>query len=258
MTLSSQSNLTMTIKTAKEIEIMKEGGEILSAILRELIAITRPGITTLDLENRARELVVSYKVKPSFLDFDGYPAVLCTSINEEIVHGLPSERIIQEGDLVKIDMGVVHKGFHTDSAYTVLMPGGINSDLNKKLVSVTKEALKIGITKARVGSTLGDLGSAIQTFVEAQGFNVVRDLVGHGIGRELHEDPQVPNYGKPGLGPVLREGMVIAIEPMVVIGSPKIIEGEDGFAYITKDLSHSAHFEHTVAITNDGPLTITL
>jgi methionyl aminopeptidase len=248
----------MTIKTAKEIEIMKEGGEILSAILRELIAITRPGITTLDLENRARELVVSYKVKPSFLDFDGYPAVLCTSINEEIVHGLPSERIIQEGDLVKIDMGVVHKGFHTDSAYTVLMPGGINSDLNKKLVSVTKEALKIGITKARVGSTLGDLGSAIQTFVEAQGFNVVRDLVGHGIGRELHEDPQVPNYGKPGLGPVLREGMVIAIEPMVVIGSPKIIEGEDGFAYITKDLSHSAHFEHTVAITNDGPLTITL
>jgi len=245
------------IKTEKEIKIMKEGGEILSAILHKLIDATKVGITTFDLEDLARELLSLYKVKASFLGYDGYPAVLCTSINEEIVHGLPSERIIEAGDMVKIDMGVVYKGFHTDSAYTVLMPGGANVDVNNKLVNVTKEALKIGIAKAKIGNTLGDLGAAIQTYVEAQGFNVVRDLIGHGIGRELHEDPQVPNYGRAGQGLKLMEGMVIAIEPMVVVGKPQIADGKDGFSYITKDLSHSAHFEHTVAITKDGPLTVT-
>lgn len=248
----------MLIKTEKEIKIMREGGEILSAILHKLINATKAGITTFDLEDLARELLSSYKVKASFLGFDGYPAVLCTSINEEIVHGLPSDRIIKAGDLVKIDMGILHKGFHTDSAYTVLIPGENNDAINKKLVNVTKEALRIGIAKARIGNTLGDLGSAIQVYVEDQGFNVVKDLVGHGIGHELHEDPQVPNYGQAGQGSILKEGMVIAIEPMVVVGNPKIADGPDGFAYITKDLSHSAHFEHTVAITKDGPLTITL
>ncbi len=248
----------MQIKTDKEIQIMKEGGAILSAILRKLVDATKIGVKTNNLETLARELISQYKVKASFLGYDGYPAVLCTSINEEIVHGLPSDRIINGGDLVKIDMGVLYKGFHTDSAYTILIPGGNNDAINKRLVNVTKEALRIGIAKARIGNTLGDLGSAIQVYVEDQGFSVVRDLVGHGIGRELHEDPQVPNYGKAGQDQLLKEGMVIAIEPMVVTGNPQIADGEDGFAYIAKDLSYSAHFEHTVAVTKEGPLTITL
>ncbi|KKR37813.1 MAG: Methionine aminopeptidase [Candidatus Yanofskybacteria bacterium GW2011_GWF1_44_227] len=247
----------MNLKTEKEIKTMKEGGEILSAILRKLSEAAKPGIATYELEELARSLVSSYKVKSSFLGFDGYPCALCVSINEEIVHGVPSDRIIMDGDLVKIDMGVLHNGFHTDSATTVLMPGGKDRDIKERLMNVTKEALRIGISKATVGSTLGDLGHAIQKYVEDSGFNVVRDLIGHGIGRELHEDPQVPNYGKPGMGPKLVAGMVIAIEPMVVTGSWKIADGDDGFAYKTKDLSLSAHFEHTVAITEEGPLTIT-
>lgn len=247
----------MNLKTKEEIQIMQEGGKILSAILRKLSETARPGMITYELEELARSLVASHKVKSSFLGFDGYPCALCVSINEEIVHGVPSDREIMEGDLIKIDMGVLHKGFHTDSATTVLMPGGNDSDVKERLINVTKEALRVGISKATVGNTLGDLGYAIQKYVEDRGFNVVRDLVGHGIGRELHEDPQVPNYGKPGMGPKLVAGMVIAIEPMVVTGSWKIADGDDGFAYKTKDLSLSAHFEHTVAITEEGPLTIT-
>src|SRR3989344_5389639 len=205
------------IKTEKEIEIMREGGKILADILKKLSDAVRPGITTNKLEELAQELVSYYGVKASFLGYDGYPAVLCTSINEEIVHGVPSDRALKDGDVLKLDMGVLHKGFHTDSAVTVLV--GKGDDQKIKLINVTKEALRIGISKAKVGNTLGDVGSAIQEYVEGKGFGVVRDLVGHGIGRELHEPPQVMNYGKAGEGEELKSGMVIAIEPMVVTGS---------------------------------------
>lgn len=247
----------MILKSEKEIKTMQDGGRILATILNKIAEAARPGQATYELEELARELLSSYGVKPSFLGYDGFPAVLCVSINEEIVHGVPSERIIKEGDLVKLDMGVLYKGFHTDSAITVLMPGGEERDIKEKLINVTKESLRVGMAKAVVGNTLGDIGYAIQQCVEASGFNVVRDLVGHGIGRDLHEDPQVANYGKPGQGAKLEKGMVIAIEPMVVVGSWKIDSGKDGFAFITKDLSLSCHFEHTVAVTEKGPLTIT-
>lgn len=249
------------IKSQKEIEIMAEGGKILARILKELSKAVKPEITTQDLDKLARELVFKFGARPSFLNYNGYPAVLCTSVNDEIVHGVPSERKLVKGDLLKLDMGILYKGFHTDSAVTVLVGGGLAFDkgtlLKKKLIRATKEALEIGIKQARPGNTLGDIGSAIQKYVEKNGFGVVRDLVGHGIGRELHEEPQVPNYGKPGTGPDLVEGMVIAIEPMVVTGDWKIKEGPDGFVFQTKDGGLAAHFEHTIAITEKGPLILT-
>ena len=246
----------INIKTEKEIEIMKEGGRILAEILNKLANTVKPGITTNNLEELARELVLSYGVKSSFLGFDGYPNILCTSLNDEVVHGIPSDRVLKEGDLLKIDMGVLHEGFHTDSA-TTLVVGGRGDNTINKLIQTTMEALEIGISKAKVGNMLGDIGSAIQKHVEDRGFNVVRDLVGHGIGRELHEPPQVLNYGKSGQGDKLVAGMVIAIEPMVVTGKWAIKNGKDGYAFITKDGGLAAHFEHTVAITDVGPLILT-
>lgn len=230
-------------------------GEMLKRLARE----TKAGMMTDDLEKLARELILSCGVKPSFLGYGGYPAVLCVSINDEIVHAIPSERKIKEGDLVKLDFGIMHKGFHTDSAITVLVSGGKDSEniLKEKLINVTRESLRIGISQAKAGNALGDIGSAIQTFVESNGFNVVRDLVGHGIGRELHEEPQVLNYGQAGSGPTLKEGMILAIEPMVVTGSWKIKDGKDGFGFLTKDGGLAAHFEHTVAVTAKNPDVLT-
>ena len=244
------------IKTEKEIQIMREGGKILAEILKKLEKAVKPGITTNDLEKLADELILSYGVESSFLGFDGYPNILCTSLNDEVVHGVPSGRVLKEGDLLKIDMGVLHRGFHTDSATTVLV-GNKEDSVKRNLIQTTKEALEIGISKAKVGNTLGDIGVAIQKHVEDKGFNVIRDLVGHGIGRELHEPPQVLNYGKAGTGEKLVSGMVIAIEPMVVTGKWQIKNGKDGYAFVTKDGGLSAHFEHTVAITNDGPVPLT-
>jgi methionyl aminopeptidase len=244
------------IKTKEEIQIMKEGGKILAEILKKLEEATKPGITTSHLEELARELVLSYGVKSSFLGFDGYPAMLCTSLNDEVVHGLPSDRVLKEGDLLKIDMGVLHKGFHTDSARTVLV-GNMGDLVKRNLIQTTKESLEIGISKAKAGNTLGDIGAAIQKHVEDKGFNVVRDLVGHGIGRELHEPPQVLNYGKAGQGDKLIAGMVIAIEPMVVTDNWAIKNSKDGYAFITKDGGLAAHFEHTVAITKEGAQILT-
>lgn len=246
----------INLKIDEEIEIMREGGKILGEIIKKLSEAVKPGITTNDLEELARELVLSYGVKSSFLGFDGYPNMLCTSVNDEIVHGIPSERVLEEGDLLKIDMGVLHKGFHIDSAITVVV-GGRGDNIKNKLIQTTREALEIGISKAKMGNTLGDIGSAIQKHVEDGGFNVVRDLVGHGIGRELHEPPQVLNYGKAGEGEKLVSGMVIAIEPMVVTGKWGIKDGKDGFAHVTKDGGLAAHFEHTIAITDNGPLVLT-
>lgn len=246
----------VNIKTEKEIQIMKEGGEILGEILKKLADAVKPGMTTNDLEKLARESVSFYGVESSFLGFDGYPAFLCTSVNDEIVHGLPSDRILEDGDLVKIDMGVLHEGFHTDSAVTVLV-GNKGDSVKRSLIQTTKESLEIGISKAKVGNTLGDIGLAIQKHIEDKGFNVVRDLVGHGIGRELHEPPQVLNYGKAGTGEKLVAGMVIAIEPMVVTGKWGIKNGKDGYAFVTKDGGLAAHFEHTIAITDAGPIVLT-
>jgi len=248
--------MKMEIKTEEEIKMMKEGGRILAKILQKLSQEVKPGITTNYLEELAKKLIFSFDAESSFLGFEGFPAVLCVSINEEIVHGIPSERILQEGDVLKLDMGVFYKGFHTDSALTVIV--GESRDFPKKeLLRVTREALEIGITQAKIGNTTGDIGSTIQKFVRKNGFEVVQDLVGHGIGKELHEPPQVPNFGKPKTGAELFEGMVIAIEPMVVVGKKETKKGKDGFSFVTKDGSLSAHFEHTVAVTKNGPLVLT-
>lgn len=243
-------------KTEKEIKIMKEGGEVLAKILRRLSDEVKPGITTNHLEKLARELVLSYGVEPSFLGFEGFPAVLCTSVNEEIVHGVPSDKVLNLGDVLKLDMGIYHNGFHSDSAVTVLV--GEEKDPKKlTLLRVTREALNIGIGQAKSGNTTGDIGAAVQEFVRKNGFEVIQNLVGHGIGEELHEWPQVPNFGKRGHGDKLVPGMVIAIEPMVVTGKKRTKIGRDGFTYITADKGLAAHFEHTVAITEKGPLILT-
>lgn len=252
----------INLKSDKEIQTMREGGKILASILKELTKAVKPGIPTQDLDKLAQELVFKFGVKPAFLNYNDFPASLCVSVNDGIVHGLPSERTIKKGDLLKLDMGIIYKGFYLDSAITVLAGGWISLDkktlLKKKLINITKEALEKGIKKAKIGNTLGDIGAEIQNFVEKNKFNVVRDLVGHGIGRDLHEEPQVMNYGRPGEGGELVEGMVIAIEPMVVTGDWQIKEGEDGFVFETKDGGLAAHFEHTVAITKKGPEILTM
>lgn len=242
------------IKSKEEILIMKEGGAILARILNQLVAAVKPGINTLDLEHLARNLINKSGTRSSFLGYGNYPAVLCTSINEEIVHGVPSERKLTDGDVLKIDVGLVYKDFHTDMATTIIVGNRIDR-VKQQLLNVTRDALNVGISKAKVGNTIGDIGAAVQKYVENKGLNVVRDLVGHGIGKDLHEEPQVPNYGEPGTGPELVEGMVVAIEPMVVTGSWKI--KEEGFVFSTKDKSLAAHFEHTVAVTDSGPSVLT-
>ena len=252
---------------------MCEGGKILEEILKKTSQAVKPGITTQDLDKLARELVFKFgansasansfgETKSAFLNYRGFPATLCTSLNDEIVHGVPSGRKLTKGDLLKLDMGILHRGFYTDSAMTILVGDSRlawdkKTMLKRKLIKVTREALEKGIYQARPGNTLGDIGSAIQKYVEKNGFNVVRDLVGHGIGRELHEEPQVPNYGKIGEGEKLELGTIIAIEPMVVTGDWKIKEGSDGFVFQTKDGGLAAHFEHTMAITDRGPIVLT-
>ncbi len=241
------------IKSQHEIDLMLAGGKILSEILRKLSEAVKVGMTTNDLDLLARQLVLDYGVESSFLGYNGFPAALCISINDEVVHGIPSSRVIEDGDLVSVDMGVLYKGFHTDSAVTVIAGKG---DAKKhKLINITREALRIGVQKALPGNTTGDIGAAIQEYVEAQGFNVPRELVGHGVGKKLHEAPEVPNYGNPGEGTKLESGMVIAIEPMVVVGDWRV--KEKGHVFCTKDGSLAAHFEHTVAVTEGEPIILT-
>lgn len=245
----------ITIKTPAEIEIMAEGGKILSQIMKELIARVKPGIKTKELDGLAQSLILKYGGKPSFKGYQGFPACLCTSINDEIVHVVPSERVLKEGDIISLDLGIFYKGFHTDMAVT--LPVGKVSPEAQRLIRVTKKALKRGIKKVRPGNTVGDIGNTIQRYVESQGFNVVRDLCGHGIGRELHEDPKILNYGKRGKGEELKEGMVICIEPMVTMGHWKLKKMEDGHGYKTEDGSLSCHFEQTIAVTKNGPRILT-
>jgi methionyl aminopeptidase len=235
---------------------MRRAGHIVRQVLDEMRAMVKPGITTMDLERTAEKLIREFGAKPAFKGYYDYPCVLCTSVNDEIVHGIPSEnRTLKEGDLVSIDCGVVLEGYYGDSAVTVPV-GAVTQDA-KKLLDVTEQSLYKGIDAAVVGATVGDVGAAVQQFVESNGFSVVREFVGHGIGTRLHEDPQVPNYGTKGHGPKLREGMVIAIEPMVNAGKSGARLLEDKWTAVTEDGSFSAHFEHCVAVTNDGPVILT-
>ena len=243
------------IKSPEEIKIMAEGGKILASIMKELEKKVRPGITTKELDRFAESLILKSGGKCSFKGYQDFPACLCTSINEEIVHAVPSNRVLKEGDIISLDLGILYKGFHTDMAITIPV-GKIDPEV-QRLMRVTKKALKRGIKKVRPGNTFGDIGNTIQRYVESQGFNVVRDLCGHGIGRELHEEPQVLNYGKRRSGPEIKEGMVFCLEPMVTAGDWKIKKTKDGRGYETEDGSLSAHFEHTVAVTKKGPKILT-
>ncbi|MBI2677093.1 MAG: type I methionyl aminopeptidase [Candidatus Yanofskybacteria bacterium] len=250
------------IKTKQQIETMADGGKILKEILQNLSLAVKPGIKTEELDKLAEELVFSWVKKnpeasilSSFKGYRGYPAFICISVNDEVVHGLPSDRVIKKGDVIGLDFAVKYKGLHVDSALTVGV-GEISTEA-KKLIRVTKEALDVGIKEATVGNTTGDIGFAIQKYVEKNGFSVVRELVGHGIGEHLHEEPYVPNYGKKKEGETLKEGMTIAIEPMVNFGKHEVVLAKDGITYRTKDGSLSAHFEHTVVITKDGPRILT-
>ena len=246
----------ISIKTEKEIELMKEGGKKLAGIMKELAGMVRPGINTEELNRAAKALILKSEGKPSFLGHEGFPAVLCTSLNDEIVHAIPSlKRVLKEGDILSLDIGMEYRGFHTDMASTY--PVGKVSLEVEKLIEVTRESLELAIEKAKPGNTFGDIGNAIQEYVESQGFGVIRDLCSHGIGRELHEDPQILNYGRKGTGPRIMEGMTFCIEPMVSVGSWKIKKSKDGQAYVTQDGSLSCHFEHTLAMTKEGCLVLT-
>jgi len=246
----------ITIKTPEEIKIMAEGGKILAGITKELEKKVSPGITTRELDRLAESLIFKYGGKCSFKGHEGFPACLCTSINEEIVHVVPSARKLKEGDIISLDLGILWKGYHTDMAITIPV-GKINPE-TQRLIRVTKKALKRGIKKARIGNTFGDIGNTIQRYTEQQGFNVVRDLCGHGIGKDVHEEPQILNYGKRHTGPEIKEGMTFCIEPMVTVGDWKLKKTGDGHGYATADGSFSCHFEHTVAATKNGVKILTV
>jgi methionyl aminopeptidase len=245
------------LKSQREIEIMARGGKILAETVKLMEQSVQPGMTTADLDAIADEFIRSHPgAKPSFKGLYNFPASICSSINHEIVHGIPSKkRILYEGDVVSIDVGVQYEGYHTDSATTVAV-GRVN-DESRHLLQVTREALDAGVAAAKAGNHLGDIGAAIQAVVEAADFSVVRDLVGHGIGTGFHEEPQVPNYGKPSRGIRLVPGLTIAIEPMVNVGKPGIRTMPDKWTVVTIDGKRSAHFEHTVAVTEDGPRVLT-
>jgi len=249
--------MAIVCKSPAEIEKMRRSGKIVRQVLDEVAAMVKPGLSTMDLERAAAKKIKDLGAKPAFKGYYDYPCVLCTSVNQEIVHGIPNEkRVLKEGDIVSIDCGVVLEGYYGDSAVTVPVGNGQN-DTVKKLLEVTRESLFKGIEKARIGNTVGDVGAAVQEHVEANGFSVVREFVGHGIGTKLHEDPQVPNFGVRGHGARLREGMVIAIEPMVNVGRPGARVLDDKWTAVTEDGSLSAHFEHCVAVTSDGPVILT-
>ncbi len=249
--------MAIVCKSPAELEKMRRSGHIVREVLDSLRGMVKPGISTMDLERAAEKKIRDAGAKPAFKGYYDYPCVLCTSINHEIVHGIPSERrLLREGDIVSIDCGVVLDGYYGDAAITVPVGETLAPEL-KKLLEVTEASLYRGIAAARIGNTVGDVGAAVQELVEANGFSVVREFVGHGIGTRLHEDPQVPNYGVRGHGARLREGMVIAIEPMVNAGHPGARLLEDKWTAVTEDGSYSAHFEHCVAVTEDGPVILT-
>lgn len=233
---------------------MREGNRVLALLFEHLEQFIQPGVTTAELDKEAEIFIHSYNALPAFKGYRGYPATLCTSVNEEVIHGIPGPHQLKEGDIVSIDVGTLFDGFYSDSARTFAV--GAVSEKAQRLMDVTKSALYEGINRAVAGNRLYDISAAIQHVVETAGFSVVREFVGHGIGRALHEDPQVPNFGKKGTGPILQEGMTIAIEPMVNEGSWKVHIRKDGWTAVTADGSLSAHFEHSIAITGNGPVIL--
>ncbi len=243
------------LKSQDEIERMAVAGRIVAEVLEEIRNIVAPDVTTHELDKFAESYIKSKGASPAFKGYRGFPASICTSVNEQVVHGIPSSERLREGDIVSLDTGVYYNGFYGDAALTLTV-GEVSKDA-KKLLSVTEKSLYLGIEKAVAGNRLFDISSAIQNQAESEGFSVVRSFVGHGIGRELHEDPQIPNLGRQGEGPMLKEGMTLAIEPMVNAGTWDVEILDDGWTAVTKDKNLSAHFEHTVAITSNGPVIFT-
>jgi methionyl aminopeptidase len=244
-------------KSHAELDKMRRSGRIVRQVLETVKAMVAPGVSTMDLERAAEDKIKELGAKPAFKGYYDYPCVLCTSVNNEIIHGIPSEkRVLKEGDIVSIDCGVVLDGYYGDAAITVPVGKELSPEL-QKLLQVTETSLRKGIHEVRLGKTVGDIGAAVQEYVEANGFSVVREFVGHGIGTRLHEEPQVPNFGVRGHGTRLREGMVLAIEPMVNIGKPDARVLNDKWTAVTVDGSYSAHFEHCVAVTRNGPMILT-
>ncbi len=248
--------MPIIVKSRDEIGIMREAGRHVAEVLQILADALRPGIIELELDEIVRREYKKRNLIPTFLGYYGYPATVCVSINDEIVHGIPGKREVLDGDIVSIDLGCTHKGFVADAAVTVGV-GDVSLD-KQRLIDVCKEAVWRGIRAARGGARIGDIGYAIQTWVEGEGFSIVKEYVGHGVGRQMHEEPQIPNYGKPDTGLVLRPGMVIAIEPMVNVGTWQTKKDSDNWTVRTKDGSLSAHFEHTLAITDGEAEVLTL
>lgn len=247
------------IKSRSEVESMRRASGIVAEILVELVEMVRPGLTTAALDAAAEARIARLGAKPAFKNYrvgdSIFPAVLCTSVNEEIVHGIPSGRTLAEGDIIGLDFGVIYEGYYADSAVTV--PVGRIDPRSERLIATTRRCLDAAIEQLRPGRRIGDVGAVVQAIAEAEGYGVVRDFVGHGIGRALHEDPQVPNFGIAGRGRSLKPGMVLAVEPMINEGTPAVRVLSDGWTAVTADGKRSAHFEHTVAITEDGPWVLT-
>ena len=242
------------LRDASEVESIRDAARIVAKTLKMLGTAVRPGITTAELDRLAEGFIREHGGRPAFKGYRGYPANICSSINDEVVHGIPGDRVLKEGDIVGIDVGVEKGGYFGDAAWT--FPVGKVAPEAIRLLTVTREALEKGIAQARAGNRVGDISHAIQSHVEAQGFAVVRALVGHGIGRQMHEEPQVPNYGLPGRGPKLMAGQVLAIEPMVNTGGAEVVTRDDGWTVATRDGGLSAHFEHTVAVGGEGPVVL--
>jgi methionyl aminopeptidase len=241
-------------KSTEEIELLRHSSLLVGKTLAEVARIIRPGITTGKLDETAEEFIRSHQAEPAFKGYRGFPYTLCVSVNAEVVHGMPGAYILKEGDIVSVDCGVKKNGFYGDSAYT-FMVGDVKPEV-RKLLRITKESLYKGIEQAVNGMRIGDISEAVQKHAEANGYGVVRELVGHGVGRNLHEDPEVPNYGKKGTGPKLKEGLVIAIEPMINLGKKNVKQAKDGWTIIASDGMPSAHFEHTIAVTTQGKADI--
>jgi methionyl aminopeptidase len=243
------------LKSPREIAKMRDSSRIVAEILSILQEEVRPGVTPMDLDRLAEELTLTAKAIPSFKGYHGFPSSVCISINEQVVHGIPSDAPLKEGDIVSLDFGVIYNGYHGDAAVTV--PVGAVGVEDLRLIDATRASLEKGIEAAWPGAYLGDIGWAIQSYAESLGYELVREYTGHGIGRALHEEPSVPNYGKPGMGLKIRKGLVIAIEPMLNVGTREVETLSDGWTVVTRDRKRSAHFEHTIAVTAEGPVVLT-
>jgi methionyl aminopeptidase len=246
----------VTLKTPREIEIMRRSGKITAQVLTSLMKAVQPGMSTAELDRLAEQGIRERGGLPTFKGYQGFPGSVCLSVNDEVVHGIPGSRVLRAGDLLSIDIGTTLEGYVSDSAVT--LPVGTVSKAAQRLLEVTQESLMIGIAQMQPGNHVGDIGAAIQAHAEGHGYGVVRELVGHGVGRAMHEEPQVPNYGRPGTGIELRAGLVLAIEPMITQGGPEVRILKDGWTVVTADGKLAAHFEHTIAVTQDGPKILTL